>query len=88
MASSAHASWGWAVFVLLTWFLQLLGPLLGLPEFVQQLALTSHLGQPMVGIWDWGGMAATAVVAVGGVLIGAWGLGGATCAADARPFAG
>jgi putative exporter of polyketide antibiotics len=69
---------GWAapavvIFVVVTWFVQLLGPLLGLPELVQQLALTTHYGQPMVGVWDWGGVAASAVLAIGGILLGAWG---------------
>ena len=69
---------GWAapavvIFVVATWFLQLLGSLLGLPEVVQQLALTSHLGQTMVGVWDWGGVAAALVLAVGGIGLGAWG---------------
>jgi putative exporter of polyketide antibiotics len=39
-----------AVVVLVTWFVQLLGPLLNLPDFIQQLAITNHYGQPMVGI--------------------------------------
>lgn len=61
------------LFVLATWFVQLLGPLLGLPDFVQQLALTHHYGQTMVGNWDWGGVAASLVIAVGGLALGAWG---------------
>lgn len=69
---------GWAapavvLFVILTWLIQLLGLLLGLPEFVQQLALTAHYGQPMVGVWDWGGVAASLVLAFGGIGLGAWG---------------
>jgi polyether ionophore transport system permease protein len=59
--------------VLLTWFVQLLGPLLNLPDFVQQLALTNHIGQPMVGVWDWGGLAACAAVAIVGFALGTWG---------------
>jgi putative exporter of polyketide antibiotics len=62
------------VVVLLTWFVQLLGPLLGLPDIVVQLALTNHYGQPMVGIWDWGGVAVSAAIAVAGIALGAWGL--------------
>jgi ABC-2 type transport system permease protein len=62
------------IVVLLTWFVQLLGPLLGLPDFVQQLALTHHYGQPMVGVWDWGGIAASIVIGLGGIALGAWGL--------------
>jgi uncharacterized membrane protein YfcA len=44
------------------------------PDWIRQLALTSHLGQPMVGIWDWAGMAACAAIAVAGLLLGAWGI--------------
>jgi ABC-2 type transport system permease protein len=61
------------VFVIATWFVQLLGPLLGLPDPVRQLALTSHYGQPMVGVWDAAGIVASVVLAIGGVAIGAWG---------------
>jgi ABC-2 type transport system permease protein len=59
--------------VVATWFVQLLGPLLGLPDVVRQLALTSHFGQPMVGVWDAGGIAASVLLAVGGIAIGTWG---------------
>jgi ABC-2 type transport system permease protein len=62
------------IVVLLTWLVQLLGPLLGLPDFVQNLALTAHLGQTMVGVWDWGGVAASLALALGGIALGAWGL--------------
>jgi ABC-2 type transport system permease protein len=61
------------VFVVLTWFIQLLGPLLGLPQVVRDLALTSHFGQPMVGAWDWTGVVAAAVLAIGGIALGTWG---------------
>ena len=69
---------GWAapavvIFLVVTWFVQLLGPLLGLPEVIRELALTSHFGQPMVGVWDWGGVAAAVLIGVGGIAIGAWG---------------
>ena len=43
------------VFVMVTWFVQLLGPLLNLPDIVRQFALTTHYGQPMVGVWDLAG---------------------------------
>ena len=39
-----------AIVVLVTWFVQLLGPLFNLPDVVQQLALTNHYGQTMVGV--------------------------------------
>jgi ABC-2 type transport system permease protein len=61
------------VFVVVTWFVQLLGPLLGLPGAVRDLALTSHYGQPMVGVWDGVGIVASIVIAVGGIAIGTWG---------------
>jgi ABC-2 type transport system permease protein len=60
------------VFVIVTWFVQLLGPLLGLPDVVRQLALTSHYGQPMVGVWDPVGIVASVALAVGGIAVGAW----------------
>jgi polyether ionophore transport system permease protein len=60
------------VFVVATWFVQLLGQLLGLPDVVRELALTSHYGQPMVGVWDPVGIVASIVLAVGGVAVGAW----------------
>jgi ABC-2 type transport system permease protein len=61
------------IFVIVTWFIQLLGPLLGLPDVVRQLALTSHFGQPIVGAWDPVGIVAALGLAIGGVLIGTWG---------------
>ena len=61
------------VFVIVTWGLQLLGQLLGLPDVVRQLALTSHFGQPMVGVWDPVGIVAAIVLAIGGVILGTWG---------------
>jgi putative exporter of polyketide antibiotics len=61
------------VLVIVTWFIQLLGPLLGLPEPIRQLALTSHFGQPMVGVWDVAGIVISLALAVGGIAIGAWG---------------
>jgi ABC-2 type transport system permease protein len=61
-----------AIVVIVTYLIDLLAPAFGLPEWVRQLALTSHLGQPMVGIWDWPGMILCAAIALGGLLIGAW----------------
>ena len=78
-----HAVGGWLgtrfagtfviVFVVVTWFIQLLGPILNLPQLMQDLALTSHFGQPMVGQWDSVGIVASLVLAVGGILLGTWG---------------
>jgi ABC-2 type transport system permease protein len=61
------------VFVIVTWFIQLLGPLFGLPQLIRDLALTSHYGQPMVGVWDPVGIVASLVLAIGGIAIGTWG---------------
>lgn len=61
------------VVTIVTWFADIIGPALSLPEFVQDLALTAHYGLPMVNEWDLGGIVASVVIAVGGVAIGAWG---------------
>lgn len=58
------------IFVLATWFVQIVGGLLGLPEFVVQLALTTHFGQTFVGVWDWAGVTASIVLALGGIAVG------------------
>jgi ABC-2 type transport system permease protein len=64
-----------ALVVVGTYLLNLLAPALGLPGWVHQLALTTHLGQPMTGEWDLAGMVACVVIAVGGIALGAWGMG-------------
>jgi ABC-2 type transport system permease protein len=64
-----------ALVVTATYLVDLLAPALKLPDWVHQLALTAHMGQPMVGIWDAGGMVACLVFAVGGLAIGAWAMG-------------
>jgi ABC-2 type transport system permease protein len=51
-----------------------LAPTLDLPDWVHQLALSNHLGQPMIGTWDWAGMAACAALAVVGIAAGALGM--------------
>ena len=58
-----------------TFLVDLLAPVLRLPSWVHQLALTAHLGQPMIGAWDGAGMIACLVLAVGGLVVGAWGMG-------------
>jgi hypothetical protein len=45
-----------AVVVVVTFLIDLLAPALRLPDAVHQLALTSHMGQPMIGIWDASGI--------------------------------
>ena len=61
-----------ALVVIVTFLIDLVAPALKLPDWVHQLALTAHIGQPMVGVWDWGGIAACLVLAVGGVLVSGW----------------
>ena len=63
-----------AVVVVVTYLIDILAPALKLPDWFHQLALTAHLGQPMIGIWDWPGMAACVVLAVGGLALAGWGM--------------
>ncbi len=63
-----------AAFVIGTFLVGLLAPALDLPDFVQELALTTHLGQPMIGEWDPVGLVACGVIAIGGMLLGTWGM--------------
>jgi ABC-2 type transport system permease protein len=62
-----------AVVTVVTWFIDIVGPALHLPDAIQALALSAHYGQPMLGQWDGTGIVASLVLAVGGALIGAWG---------------
>jgi ABC-2 type transport system permease protein len=62
------------VFAIGTFLVDILGPALDLPDWVQQLALSSHMGEPMVGSWDANGIVACLVVALGGLVLGAWGI--------------
>ena len=63
-----------ALVVLTTYLIDLLAPPLNLPDWFHQLALTAHMGQPMAGSWDPVGIVTCVVIAVGGVLLGAWGI--------------
>ena len=54
----------------LTFVLDLFAPVLRLPDWVADLALTTHLGLPMVGSWEPAGLAACAVLWVGGLAVG------------------
>jgi hypothetical protein len=63
-----------AAVVTLTFLVDLFAPALKLPDWVHQLALTSHMGQPMIGSWDWVGITACLVLAFGGLGLSAWGL--------------
>jgi len=57
-----------------TFLLDMLAPLLRLPDWVGQLALTTHLGEPMVGAWDAVGIVTCLALAIGGLAVGAWGM--------------
>ena len=50
-----------ALVVVATYLVGLVATPLGLPDWVRQLALTTHLGQPMMGSWDLVGMVACVV---------------------------
>jgi ABC-2 type transport system permease protein len=63
-----------AMVVLITYVIDLVAPPLNLPDWVHQLALTAHLGQPMIGRWDPFGIGACLLIAVGGIAVGAWGM--------------
>jgi ABC-2 type transport system permease protein len=63
-----------AVVVIATFLVDLIAPALGLPGWVHQLALTTHLGQPMVGRWDVAGILGCLAIAAGGLGLSAWGL--------------
>lgn len=62
-----------AAFAIGTFLVDVLAPALKLPDWLHQLALSTHVGQPMVGTWDLNGIAACLVLAVGGLALGAWG---------------
>ncbi len=62
------------VLVSLTFLFDLVAPGLKLPGWVHQLVLTSHLGQPMVGEWNWFGVALCLLLAFGGLAFAAWGM--------------
>ena len=63
-----------AAVVIATFLIDLIAPALKLPDWVHQLALTGHLGRPMVGEWDWVGIVVCLVLAIGGLAVGSWGL--------------
>ena len=52
-----------------TFLIDLVAPAVKAPDRVHQLALTAHLGQPMVGRWDVAGVAACLVLAYGGTTL-------------------
>ncbi len=63
-----------ALFVVATFLLDLLAPAFNLPDWVHQLALTSHFGEPMIGRWDPVGVVLCVAIAFAGIALGAWGM--------------
>ena len=63
-----------AAVVLVMYVIALLGPPLKLPDWVLQLALTTHFGKPMIGEWDPVGIVLCVGIAVVGLAIGGWGM--------------
>jgi ABC-2 type transport system permease protein len=63
-----------ALAVIVTELIDFLVPPLNLPDWIHRLALTANMGEPMVGQWNAVGIVASLVVAIGGLLIGAWGM--------------
>jgi ABC-2 type transport system permease protein len=57
-----------------TFLVDLLGQALRLPDWFQQLALSTHMGEPMVGTWDAAGIVACLTLAIGGLALGTWGV--------------
>jgi ABC-2 type transport system permease protein len=75
VAGASLAGRAVAAVVIATFLVDILGPALELPDWVHQLALSTHLGQPMVGTWDPAGVVACLVLAASGLALGAWGMG-------------
>ena len=63
-----------ALLVIATFLIDTLGAALKFPDSVLQLSIYKHLGQPMAGIYDPVGLVAAAVMVVGGLALGAWGM--------------
>ncbi len=60
--------------VIVTFLIDLVVPALKWPDWVHQLALTAHMGQPMVGTWDPVGIALCLVLAFGGLAVAGLGM--------------
>ncbi len=57
-----------------TFVLDTLGAALDLPDVILDLSIYKHLGQPMAGTYDVVGIVVSAILAIGGLLVGAWGM--------------
>jgi putative exporter of polyketide antibiotics len=60
--------------VIATLLIDTLGAALKLPDWVLKLSIYQHLGQPMAGTFDPVGIAVSALLVVGGVVVCAIGL--------------
>ena len=56
-----------------TFLLDLIGGIVGFPDWVMQLSLMQHLAHPMTGDYDGPGIVLMSVLAAGGLLVGAIG---------------
>jgi ABC-2 type transport system permease protein len=74
LVRSSLAAAAAGIAVIATFLLDTLGGALDLPDVVLDLSIYAHLGQPMAGTYDPVGIVAALVLAVGGLLVGAWGL--------------
>jgi len=74
LAKSSVAAPVAAAVTVATLVLDIIVPALKLPDFLHQLALTAHFGEPMVGHWDFVGILVSLALAIGGLAVGAWGL--------------
>ncbi|MGK2851404.1 MAG: hypothetical protein ACSLFN_10900 [Candidatus Limnocylindrales bacterium] len=63
-----------ALAVIATFILDTLGEALDLPDAVLELSIYRHLGQPMTGRYEVAGIVVAALLAIGGLALGAWGL--------------
>jgi ABC-2 type transport system permease protein len=63
-----------AVLTIGTFLITIFAVALKLPDWVAELALSSHYGKPFVGDWDPLGVGVSLALAFGGLAIGAWGL--------------
>lgn len=63
-----------AAVVVVMFLIDLVAPALKAPDWVTQLALTSHFGMPLIGEWDSSGVIASLVIAVAGLLLAGWGM--------------
>ncbi len=73
----ARASWAGpavAAVAIGTFLLDFLAEPLRLPDWLHQLALSTHLGQPLAGSWSGIGLAACLLIAAAGLLLGTAGL--------------